>query len=227
MDRVLLVDDDQRLTAMLRQWLQPRGFTVDVAGTIARGLDRLRDGGIDVLVLDLMLPDGDGLDACRAVRTLDPTLPVLMLTARGDPQDRVVGLEVGADDYLSKPFDPRELHARLRALLRRVRRPARAPERLEFSELVIDRTALSVTRSGQPVPLTAHQFAVLWALASRKGRVLDRAQLSQAVSGGSGDALDRTIDVHISRIRAVLEPDPRRPRYIRTVRGAGYCFTGS
>jgi len=222
--RVLIIDDDRRLTAMLATWTASRGVELTCAHTVADGLSTLRTQRFDALVLDLMLPDGDGLDVCRRIRTSWPDLPVLMLTARGDPTDRVIGLEVGADDYVAKPFDPRELLARIRAVLRRVRRSSPHTEVLHFGELVIDRHALTVRRAGTQIPLTAHQFQVLWALASRAGRVLDRAQLSRAVGDDHGDILDRTIDVHISRIRAAIEPDPRRPRHIKTVRGAGYVF---
>jgi len=223
-DRVLIIDDDRRLTDMLVRWTASRGVTLSCAHTVQTGLATLRTQRFDALVLDLMLPDGDGLDACRQIRATWPDLPVLMLTARGDPTDRVIGLEVGADDYLGKPFDPRELLARIRAVLRRTRRGSSATPILTFGDLEIDRAALSVRRAGQDLPLTAHQFQVLWALASRAGRVLDRTQLSRAVGDDYGDGLARTIDVHISRIRAAIEPDPRRPRHIKTVRGAGYVF---
>ncbi len=225
MHRVLIIDDDQKLTAMLQTWLGSRGVRLDCAHSAAAGRARLDRGpAVDLLVLDLMLPDADGLDLCRALRA-GPTagLPILMLTARGDPADRVLGLELGADDYLSKPFDPRELLARIRALLRRVARTAR-PERICHGPLVLDRDRLEATHNGVPAALTAHQFRLLWALASRPGRVLDRAQLG-ALLGERGDLLDRTIDVHISRIRAAIEADPRRPQLIRTVRGAGYLFS--
>lgn len=222
--RVLIVDDDRRLTAMLATWTASRGVALTAAHSVAEGLAALRTQRFDALILDLMLPDGDGLDACRQIRTQWPALPVLMLTARGDPTDRVIGLEMGADDYLAKPFDPRELLARIRAVLRRMQRGSPRAEVLHFGELTINRQALTVHRGSTPVPLTAHQFQVLWALASRAGRVLDRAQLSRAVGDDHGDILDRTIDVHISRIRAAIETDPRRPRHIKTVRGAGYVF---
>ena len=223
-DQVLLIDDDRRLAAMLTSWLKGRGVVVTARHTASEGTAALRTGRYDVLLLDLMLPDADGLDVCREVRRSHPDLPVLMLTARGDPTDRVIGLEVGADDYLPKPFDPRELLARVRALLRRVRRGPSVSSVLRFGELELDRGALTVRRAGTPVGLTARQFQILWALASRAGRVLDRAQLARAAGDPFGDPLDRTIDVHVSRIRAAIEVDPRRPRFIKTVRGVGYLF---
>jgi len=223
-DQVLLIDDDQRLARMLTAWLKGRGVQLTARHTAAQGTSALRTGRYDLLLLDLMLPDADGLDVCREVRRSHPHLPVLMLTARGDPTDRVIGLEVGADDYLGKPFDPRELLARIRALLRRVRRGPAVGSVLRFGDLELDRGALEARRQGAPLGLTARQFQILWALASRAGRVLDRAQLSKAIGEGSGDPLDRTIDVHVSRIRAAIEADPRRPRFIKTVRGVGYLF---
>jgi two-component system phosphate regulon response regulator OmpR len=223
-DQVLLIDDDQRLASMLTSWLGSRGITLTARHTASTGTSALRVGRYDLLLLDLMLPDADGLDVCRAVRASHPHLPILMLTARGDPTDRVIGLEVGADDYLPKPFDPRELLARVRAILRRVRRGPSVGTVLRFGALELDHGALEVRVHGTPKPLTARQFQVLWALASRSGRVLDRAQLNAAIGEGGGDPLDRTIDVHISRIRAAIESDPRRPRYLKTVRGMGYLF---
>lgn len=223
-DQVLLIDDDQKLATMLTAWLGSRGVALTACHTAADGIHALRRTRPDLLLLDLMLPDADGLDICRTVRAQHPHLPILMLTARGDPTDRVIGLEVGADDYLPKPFDPRELLARIRAILRRVRRGPSTEQTLRFGPLTLDRGALQALRDGQPVELTARQFQILWALAQRAGRVLDRSQLSAAIGERAGDPLDRTIDVHISRIRAAIEDDPRRPRYLKTVRGAGYLF---
>ena len=228
-DRVLLIDDDQRLADMLVEWMGPRGVQIHPRLDAARGLAALRapvGGPWDLLLLDLMLPDLDGMEVCRRVRRTDPHLPILMLTARGDPMDRVLGLEVGADDYLPKPFDPRELLARIHALLRRARLdggPA-APESLRFGSLELDRGALQARVLGEPADLTAHQFELLWALARGAGRVLSRDDLSRAVKGEAAEAFDRAIDVHISRIRAAIEPDPRHPTFIKTVRGAGYLF---
>ncbi len=221
-DRVLILDDDDRLAAMLGTYLGERGLVVDHRPDVASGLEALRRGRYDALVLDVMLPDGDGFDVCRTVRA-ESTLPILMLTARGDELDRIIGLELGADDYLPKPFNPRELLARLRAILRRAS-PQAVADVLRFGSLEIDRGARSVRLSGEERRLTSHQFELLVALAERAGRVLSREQLMQAVRGEDLEAFDRSIDVHISRIRAAIEADPRQPRRILTVRGVGYVF---
>lgn len=228
-DRLLILDDDVRLADMLRTYLTDRGgFTIEVRHDVATGLVALREGDYDALVLDVMLPDGDGFDVLRTVRATD-SIPIVMLTARGDATDRIVGLELGADDYLPKPFDPRELLARLRAVLRR-RVPAALPPDggegpLVFDGLVIDPRSRSVRRDGAEAKLTSHQFELLLAMARSAGRVLSRDQLSEAVGGGDVDAFDRAIDVHVSRIRAAIEADPKQPRRIITVRGVGYVFT--
>jgi len=220
--RVLLIEDDPRLAAMLIEYLGQAGFRVDHAGTGSDGLGRQRREAFDALVLDLMLPDMDGLAVCRAVRA-DGNTPILMLTARGDTMDRVVGLELGADDYLPKPFEPRELLARLRAILRR-NRGDEAADVLRFGRLEIDRGGRVVRLDGELRPLTSYQFALLTALAERAGRVLTREALMDALKGESVEAFDRSIDVHVSRIRAAIEDDPKHPRRIITVRGAGYVF---
>ena len=219
---ILLIEDDRRLAEMVSQYLGEAGFRVSVAGDGRTGLSRLGCEPYDALVLDLMLPDIDGLEVCRKLRAFSDT-PVLMLTARGDAMDRVVGLEVGADDYLPKPFEPRELLARLRAILRR-KGPARSSSILRFGRLDIDRDARTVRVDGAERPLTGHQFALLVTLAERAGRVLSRDTLLDLVRGEGLDAFDRSIDVHVSRIRAAIEDDPKRPRRLLTVRGAGYVF---
>jgi two-component system phosphate regulon response regulator OmpR len=219
---ILLIEDDRRLAEMVSQYLGEAGFRVSVAGDGRTGLSRLGSESYDALVLDLMLPDIDGLEVCRQLRAFSDT-PVLMLTARGDAMDRVVGLEVGADDYLPKPFEPRELLARLRAILRR-RGPARSSSILRFGRLDIDRDARSVRVDGAERTLTGHQFALLVTLAERAGRVLSRDTLMDLVRGEGLEAFDRSIDVHVSRIRAAIEDDPKRPRRLLTVRGAGYVF---
>ncbi|HEU5189376.1 MAG TPA: response regulator transcription factor [Methylomirabilota bacterium] len=220
--RILLIEDDRRLAEMLSRYLGEAGFSMSVAGSGREGLIRLGREPHEAVVLDLTLPDMDGLDVCRELRAFSQT-PVLMLTARGEPMDRVVGLEMGADDYLPKPFEPRELLARLRAILRRG--PAAAASRvLRFGRLEIDREARSVRVAGAERVLTAHQFALLQALAERAGRVLSRDALMDLVRGEALEAFDRSIDVHVSRIRAAIEDDPRRPRRLLTVRGAGYVF---
>ncbi|MEW6694852.1 MAG: response regulator transcription factor [Pseudomonadota bacterium] len=226
--RLLLVDDDLRLTAMVGDYLRAAGWHIEVQSTLTGARQRLAPGTPrpDVLVLDLMLPDGDGLDWCRELRARPDTrtLPILMLTARGEPSDRVIGLELGADDYLPKPFEPRELLARLRALLRRAAPAGAAGEVLRFGRLEVDFGAHVARLDGRVCELTAYQFQLLAVLARNAGRVLSRDQIMDALKGHAQEAYDRSIDVHISRIRAAIQDDPRQPRRILTVRGAGYLL---
>jgi DNA-binding response OmpR family regulator len=224
--RLLLVDDDHRLASMVSDYLGQAGFEVETAGTIAAGRDRLAGNTYDALVLDLMLPDGDGLDLCRELRGNPRTrqLPLLMLTARGEPMDRIVGLELGADDYLGKPFEPRELLARVKALLRRASPQAADDDVLRFGRLEIDLGARVARLDGKLCDLTGHQFDLLVVLAQSPGRVLSRDQIMDSLKGHPLEAFDRSIDVHISRIRAAIEDDPKAPRRVLTVRGAGYVF---
>jgi DNA-binding response OmpR family regulator len=217
-----MIEDDARLAGMVADYLGEAGFHVSVAADGRSGLERLGREPFDALVLDLMLPDLDGLEVCRQVRARFDT-PVLMLTARGDAMDRVVGLELGADDYLPKPFEPRELLARLKAILRRGKAPATS-DVLRFGRLEIDRGAREVRLDGDARPLTSHQFALLLALAEHAGRVMSRDTLMDIVKAAPLEAFDRSIDVHISRIRAAIEDDPKQPRRVITVRGAGYVF---
>ena len=207
---------------MVAEYLGEAGFGISVVNEGRAGLERLTRESYDALVLDLMLPDMDGLEVCRQLRAKSD-MPVLMLTARGDTMDRVVGLEIGADDYLPKPFEPRELLARLRAILRR-RRSRGATNVLRFGRLEIDRDARIVRVDGTTRGLTGHQFTLLLALAEKAGRVLSRESLMDLVRGEALEAFDRSIDVHVSRIRAAIEDDPKKPRRILTVRGAGYVF---
>ncbi len=221
-DRILMIEDDRALARMVAEYLRPHGFEVHSATTGKEGLDRLRLHPFAAVLLDVMLPDTDGFEVCRTLRGMSD-IPVLMLTARGEDTDRIVGLELGADDYLPKPFNPRELLARLRAILRRrVAAPRGAP--LRFGRLEIDGEARVVRVDGTERPLTSYQFDLLTSLASSAGRVLSREQLMERVRGDSLEAFDRSIDVHVSRIRAAIEDDPRQPRRILTVRGAGYVF---
>ncbi len=225
--RLLLIDDDARLTDMVGGYLRHNGFEVDTAGSLAAGRDRLKqDGPYDALLLDLMLPDGDGLDFTRELRGQPRTrrLPLLMLTARGEPMDRIVGLEIGADDYLPKPFEPRELLARVKALLRRAAPDAADDEVLSFGRLEVDLGARQARLAGEVCDLTSHQFELLTVLARSPGRVLSRDQIMDSLKGHPLEAFDRSIDVHISRIRAVIEDDPKNPKRVLTVRGAGYVF---
>jgi len=224
--RLLLIDDDARLTAMLGDYLTAAGFEVQAVGSLAAGRAILAAETFDLLVLDLMLPDGDGLDFCRDLRAEPATrrLPVLMLSARGEPMDRILGLELGADDYLPKPFEPRELQARIKALLRRAEPDVPPDDVLRFGRLEIDLAARMARLDGKPCDFTGHQFDLLVVLAQSPGRVLSRDQIMDALKGHPLDAFDRSIDVHISRIRALIEDDPKSPRRVLTVRGAGYVF---
>ena len=224
--RLLLIDDDARLTAMVGDYLRANGYEVAVAGSLAAGRDRLRGASFDALVLDLMLPDGDGLDLTRELRADArlKRLPLLMLTARGEPLDRVLGLELGADDYLAKPFEPRELLARVKALLRRASPAAEGDELLRFGRLEIDLAARQARIDGKGCDLTGHQFDLLVVLAQSAGRVLSRDQIMDALKGHPMEAFDRSIDVHVSRIRACIEDDAKMPRRVLTVRGSGYVF---
>jgi two-component system, OmpR family, phosphate regulon response regulator OmpR len=207
---------------MVCDYLGEAGFRVTHAATGGSGLALNERGAFDAIVLDLMLPDMDGLEVCRRVRAQADT-SILMLTARGDAMDRVVGLEMGADDYLPKPFEPRELLARLRAILRRQRGAARR-DVLRFGTLEIDRAAREVRLGGAARPLTSYQFALLLALAEHAGRVMSREALMDLLKGEPLEVFDRSIDVHVSRIRAAIEADPKKPRRVITVRGVGYVF---
>ncbi len=232
---LLMIEDDARLAAMVAEYLQLNDFSVEHARDGLSGLARLRQPvtqapPIDLVVLDLMLPDIDGLEVCGRIRAFNGMMgqtPVLMLTAKGDPMDRIVGLELGADDYLPKPFEPRELLARIRAVLRRKGEATSndgEQKLLRYGSLEIDRDARSVSVAGTPCELTSYQFDLLVALAERAGRVLTRDQIMEAVRGRELEAFDRSIDVHMGRIRAAIEHDPKTPKRILTVRGVGYVF---
>jgi two-component system phosphate regulon response regulator OmpR len=223
--RVLLIEDDPRLAGMVQTYLGEAGFRITHASTGGAGIDLARREAFDALILDLMLPDMDGLDVCRHIRARAGT-PILMLTARGDAMDRVVGLEMGADDYLPKPFEPRELLARLKAILRRANSETKS-EVLHFGRIEIDTGALEVRLDGTPCDLTSYQFALLLVLARHPGRVLSREAIMDLMKNERLEAFDRSIDVHISRIRAAIEDDPKKPRRVITVRGAGYVFAKS
>ena len=222
---VLLVEDDARLGAMVAEYLGQHELEVTVVPDGERGLAALRRARFDVVLLDVMLPGVDGLEVCRRIRAAPEwsALPILMLTARGEDVDKIVGLELGADDYLAKPFNPRELLARIRAVLRRGVTPASGAS-FAAGGLVVDFDARELTVSGRRVVLTHHEFELLAALARAAGRVLSREQLMDALGGAAHEAFDRSIDVHVSKLRAKLEKDPRAPRYIKTVRGVGYAL---
>ena len=226
---LLMIEDDARLARMVGEYLGQSGFVVSHAGDAQQGLAAVLASPPDLVILDLMLPDMDGLEVCRRIRALPGALaqvPVLMLTAKGDPMDRIIGLEIGADDYLPKPFEPRELLARIRAVLRRrIEGALQVGRRLRFGTLEIDRDARTVCVAGQNCDLTSYQFDLLVALAERAGRVLTRDQIMEAVRGRELDAFDRSIDVHMGRIRAAIEIDAKTPKRILTVRGVGYVFS--
>lgn len=229
--QLLMIEDDTRLAHMVGDYLGNNGLQVIHMGDGRSGLECLQSPvePPDLVILDLMLPDMDGLEVCRRIRAMPGAaaqVPVLMLTAKGDPMDRIIGLEIGADDYLPKPFEPRELLARIRAILRRKGGdgPAPASAAMRFGSLEIDRDARMVTVGGQACELTSYQFDLLVALAERAGRVLTRDQIMEAVRGRELEAFDRSIDVHMGRIRAAIEADPKNPKRILTVRGVGYVF---
>lgn len=222
---ILLIEDDVRLAAMVQDYLGTSGFAVTIAASGAEGLALQKRQSFDAILLDLMLPDMDGLEVCRTLRADDRT-PILMLTAKGEPMDRIIGLELGADDYLPKPFEPRELLARLKAVLRRGPSQNGSPV-LRFGRLEIDVSAMEARVDGKVCNLTAHQFQLLEVMASRAGRVLSRDTIMTALKGEELAAFDRSIDVHVSRIRAEIEDDPNKPRRLITVRGAGYVFARS
>ena len=227
-----MIEDDTRLAQMVGEYLAQSGMQLTHRADGASGLAQLQgpDAALlpDLIILDLMLPDMDGLDVCRRIRAMPGAaaqVPVLMLTAKGDPMDRIIGLELGADDYLPKPFEPRELLARIRAILRRRTEGAQPlAQALRFGTLEIDRDARTVSVAGQPCELTSYQFDLLVAMAERAGRVLTRDQIMEAVRGRELEAFDRSIDVHMGRIRAAIEQDAKNPRRILTVRGVGYVF---
>jgi DNA-binding response OmpR family regulator len=223
---VLLVEDDLRLASLTREYLEGHGLAVVHVSDGRRGQDEALSGRYDAVLLDLMLPGKDGLEVCREIRARSD-VPIVVLTARGEEADRVMGLELGADDYLAKPFSPRELLARIRAVVRRAKGKAGPTrEAVRVGGLVVDPAARRVTLDGREIALTGYEFSLLHALARRAGRVLGREQLMELAKGSPDDAFDRSIDVHVSRLRQKLGDDPKRPRLIKTVRGAGYLLAG-
>jgi two-component system phosphate regulon response regulator OmpR len=222
-EQVLIVDDDTRLSAMLADYLSGNGFHVHTAATANAGLADLARIAPDAVILDVMLPDIDGFETCRRIRA-SSDVPVLMLTAKGEDTDRIVGLELGADDYLPKPFNPRELLARLKAILRRRGTPGSGQRVLRFGRLEIDPGSRTARLDGKDCVLTSYQYDLLVAFAENAGRTLSRDQLMDLVRGEELEAFDRSIDVHVSRIRAAIEDDPKHPKRIVTVRGIGYVF---
>ncbi len=221
--RVLMIEDDEDLAAMVAEYLGSRGLEVATRSNGTDGMKAFRASRFDALILDVMLPDVDGFEICRRVRA-ESDVPIVMLTARGEEMDRIIGLELGADDYLPKPFSPRELLARLNAVLRRVSSGISRTPVLRFGRLEIDPNARTVTLDAHVRNLTSHQFDLLYVLAVNAGRVLSREALMDQLRGKDLEAFDRSIDVHISRIRSAIEADPKKPRRILTIRGAGYVF---
>ncbi len=223
--RLLVIEDDEKLAEMLREYLERSEFIVTLAHTGADGLALHAEQRFEAVILDLMLPDSNGLDVCRALQQ-DSAVPVIMLTAKGDPMDRIVGLELGADDYLPKPFESRELLARLRAVLRRGgTKEMKEVERI--GRLEIDRGAMEVRLDGNRCDLTSYQFQILDLFVENAGKVLNRDSVMMQLKGFDMDVFDRSIDVHISRIRSAIEDDPKHPKRLVTVRGVGYVFTKS
>jgi DNA-binding response OmpR family regulator len=218
----LLVEDDTRLAALTAEYLRGHGVQVVVAVDGAAGLVEARRARFDVVLLDLMLPGRSGLEVCRELRSRSD-VPILILTARGEEADRVLGLELGADDYLTKPFSPRELLARIQAQVRRARGQAGpTTQPLVLGDLELDPGSLRATLAGRELSLTGYEFQLLRVLAERAGQVLSRERLLELVRGSAEESFDRSVDVHVSRLRAKLGDDPKRPRLLKTVRGAGY-----
>jgi DNA-binding response OmpR family regulator len=221
--RALLVDDDVSLARLLADYFVPHEVELEHVGDGARALERLAQASYDVVLLDVMLPGADGFEVCKQIRGRT-SVPVVMLTARGDDTDRIVGLELGADDYVPKPFNPRELLARMRAVVRRAR-PGGVAEKIVLGPLEIDVPAHQASLDGKEVSLTSFEFRVLVALARRAGETVPREDLASAVKGGEYDpSVDRSLDVHVSHLRQKLGDDAREPRRIRTVRGVGYVL---
>jgi DNA-binding response OmpR family regulator len=222
--RVLLIDDDEKLNVLLREYLGRFNFAVQAVVHPEEGLRTLKAEPPDIVVLDVMLPDMDGFAVCQKIRELS-RVPVVMLTARGDVADRIVGLELGADDYLSKPFEPRELMARMQAVLRRGGSTA-SEERTRVGPLDVNWTTSSARLSGRLLPLTPAEFALLGLFVRNRGRVLSRDRIMDETHGIDLEAYDRSIDVLVSRLRQKLGDDPKQPSFIRTMRGIGYQFIG-
>jgi two-component system alkaline phosphatase synthesis response regulator PhoP len=222
-EAVLIVDDEPKIVQQARDYLERGGYRVFAAGEGSAALAAARHERPDLVVLDLNLPGMDGLDVCRALRR-ESDVPIIMLTARVEETDRLIGLELGADDYITKPFSPRELVARVRAVLRRVRGGVRQPGRIRAGELEIDLQGHRVTRAGEPVHLTRTEFNLLATLAQHPGQTFTRAQLLDRLHGYAYEGYDRSVDAHVKNLRRKLEPDPAEPRYVLTVYGIGYKF---
>jgi two-component system alkaline phosphatase synthesis response regulator PhoP len=225
MSRVLVVDDDPGIVKVVRAYLEQEGFEVLVAYDGKKAMQIARNDKPDLVVLDLMLPEMDGWDVCRTLRK-ESDVPIIMLTARVEETDKLIGLELGADDYVTKPFSPRELVARVRSVLRRLHGAPPKPERVSRGEITVDLSGHAVTVRGEPVDLTPTEFDLLAVLMQDAGRSFTRSQLLERVQGYSYEGYERTIDVHIKNLRQKIEQNPRNPRHIRTVYGVGYRFEG-
>jgi two-component system alkaline phosphatase synthesis response regulator PhoP len=223
-ETILVIDDEPKIVKQARDYLEKGGFRVFAAGDGTTGLAVARHEWPDLVVLDLNLPGIDGLDVCRALRR-ESAVPIIMLTARVEETDRLIGLELGADDYITKPFSPRELVARVRAVLRRVQGGVRQPGRIRAGDLEIDLHGHRVTRAGEPVRLTRTEFNLLAVLAQHPGQTFTRAQLLDRLHGVAYEGFDRSVDAHVKNLRRKLEPDPVEPHYVLTVYGVGYRFT--
>jgi DNA-binding response OmpR family regulator len=219
--KILVVDDEKKIVDIVRAYLQREGYEVVAAYDGKAGLDKARSERPDLIVLDLMLPEMSGWDVCRALRA-ESNVPIIMLTARDEDTDKIVGLELGADDYVTKPFNPKELVSRVRAVLRRAEGPVEKKRRIELAGLTIDLDRHEVRRGGDAVQLTPTEFELLRLLAQSPGRVFSRMQLLDEVQGIAYEGYERTIDSHVKNLRRKLEADPDRPRYVVTVRGVGY-----
>jgi DNA-binding response OmpR family regulator len=223
-NQVLIIDDDPKLNRLLTEFLSGFGFRVHTALSPSEGFKQLRRHKPDMVILDVMLPEMNGFDVCKKIRQ-DSTVPVIMLTARGEPMDRIVGLELGADDYLPKPFEPRELVARIQAVLRRLN-PASAGDRRAFGRLAIDPKKRIAMIDDTPIELTTNEFSALWLLVRHPAQVLDRDRILQELRGIDSEAFNRSVDVTMSRLRQKLGDDPKSPTYIKTIWGTGYVFIG-
>ena len=223
MKTILVVDDEPKIVELARDYLEAAGFAVVSASDGSEALARARSEKPDLVVLDLGLPKIDGLDVARALRR-DTSVPIVILSGRSDESDKLVGLELGADDYVTKPFSPKELVARVRAVLRRAVRPIPVADIVRAGEVTLDVPRMRVTAAGRGVELTATEFQLLVALAREPGRVFTRSQLLDAVHGVAFESYERAIDAHVKNIRKKLEPDPHEPRYLQTVHGVGYRF---
>ena len=227
--KILMVDDDVRMRELLQRYLTEQGFNIKTVADSAEMDAVIAEEHIDLLVLDLMLPGEDGLAICRRLRAAESAMPIIMLTARGDEVDRIIGLEMGADDYLPKPFNPRELLARINAIMRRQGRkepsgPGLVPGSLAFGEFLFDPSTRSLNRNGENITITSGEFALLKVFIDHPRQPLSRDRLMQLARGRELDVFDRSIDVQVSRLRRLIESDPAHPRYLQTMWGFGYVF---